>query len=188
MVLLIDNFDSFTFNLVDYLYRSGVECRVVRNNVNPVEIDFTGITGLMLSPGPETPSKSGFLFSYIEKFHKMLPILGICLGHQAIGEYFGATLVKAIKPMHGKISNIIIDKDPLFDSMPGKIDVVRYNSLVVKDLPETLKCIATTSEGEIMALRHNHLPIWGLQFHPEAALTQGGLIMLKNWISYNKIE
>ena len=160
---------------------------MVRNNVPPAELDISAFTGLVLSPGPETPAKAGYLLQYIDKFHKVLPVLGICLGHQAIGEYFGAELVKAIRPMHGKISPVYLKKDPLFDSLGKKIDVVRYNSLVLKNLPEELLNIAETSEGEFMAIRHVTLPLWGLQFHPEAALTHEGLKLLKNWVSWNKI-
>jgi anthranilate synthase/aminodeoxychorismate synthase-like glutamine amidotransferase len=187
LVLLVDNFDSFTYNLVDYLHRAGASCIVVRNDKPPAEVDMSGITGLMLSPGPETPEKAGYLLQYIELFHKKLPILGICLGHQAIGEFFGADLVKGIRPMHGKLSSVHLKKDQIFDSLPENIDVVRYNSLILKNLPQELVNIAETSEAEVMAVRHITLPVWGLQFHPEAALTREGLILLKNWVYSNKI-
>lgn len=187
MILLVDNFDSFTYNLVDYFYRAGVACKVIRNNIPPAEVDMSGITGICLSPGPEIPSKAGYLLDYIDLYHRQLPILGVCLGHQAIGEYFGATLVKAAKPMHGKISLIRCKEDILFQSFPNEVQVVRYNSLIITDLPKFLVSIAESSEGEIMAVKHVLYPVWGVQFHPEAALTVNGLVLLKNWISCNKI-
>ncbi|MGK7392536.1 MAG: anthranilate synthase component II [Candidatus Cyclobacteriaceae bacterium M2_1C_046] len=187
MILLVDNFDSFTYNLVDYFYRSGAECKVVRNNISPDEVDMSGIKGICFSPGPEIPSKAGYLFEYIEKYHQNYPLLGVCLGHQALGEFFGATLIKGIRPMHGKISTIKCFNDPLFNDLPEKLEVVRYNSLVIKDLPKDLLSIAESTEGEVMAIRHSHFPIWGVQFHPEAAMTTNGLSILKNWISCNKI-
>lgn len=187
MILLVDNFDSFTYNLVDYFYRSGTECKVVRNNISPEEVDMAGIKGICLSPGPEIPSKAGYLFNYIEKFYKQYPMLGVCLGHQALGEFFGATLVKGFRPMHGKVSVINCFNDPIFSEMPKKIDVVRYNSLVIKDLPKDLLSIAESTEKEVMAIKHSQFPLWGVQFHPEAAMTTNGLTILKNWISWNKI-
>lgn len=172
---------------MDYVNRVGASCKVVRNDIHPDNIDFKGIKGLILSPGPETPAKAGFLMDYLKLCHENVPVLGICLGHQAIGGFFGAELHKAIKPVHGKVSSISLCKDEIFKTLPGKIDIVRYNSLVLKKLPSDLQCIAETAEGEVMALRHRKYPIWGLQFHPEAALTQGGLTMLKNWVVFNKI-
>lgn len=187
MVLLLDNFDSFTYNLVDYFYRSGTSCRVVRNNIPPHEVEMRGIKGICLSAGPETPSKAGYLFDYLEMYYKIYPILGVCLGHQAIGEFFGATLTNASKPMHGKISTITCERDLIFKNIPENLEVVRYNSLIIKDLPKELVSIAKSTEGENMAIRHKDYPIWGLQFHPEAAMTAGGLKIIKNWISCNKI-
>lgn len=172
---------------MDYLHRSGAACKIIRNDKPPAAVDMSGITGIMLSPGPETPAKAGYLLQYIECFHKKFPILGICLGHQAIGEFFGGDLVKGIRPMHGKLSTIYLKKDPIFSSMPEKIDVVRYNSLVLKNLPNELVNIAETSEAEVMAIKHSRLPVWGFQFHPEAALTREGIILLKNWLYLNKI-
>ena len=187
MVLLLDNFDSFTYNLADYLKQAGAECIVLNNQTPLQEIYQLPIKGIVLSPGPETPSKAGCMPAVLSAFYNKLPILGVCLGHQAIGEFFGAHLERAIRPMHGKISEISCEDDYLFQDVRKKLKVVRYHSLVIKNLPSTLSCIATTEEGEIMAIKHNYLPIRGLQFHPEAILTESGLIMLKNWLSFNNI-
>ncbi|GAA0892481.1 aminodeoxychorismate/anthranilate synthase component II [Fulvivirga kasyanovii] len=188
MILLLDNFDSFTYNLVDYFEQLGVKCEVVRNNV-PLEAITSGhYEGVVLSPGPEVPEKAGNLMEVLKHYSGKVPVLGICLGHQAIGQLFGAELIKAIRPMHGKISRISLMEDMLFAGLPRSISVVRYNSLVVTQEKETaIRAIARSEEGEIMALRHRELPIWGVQFHPEAALTEYGLDILKNWLTYNQI-
>ena len=187
MVLLLDNFDSFTYNLADYLAQAGVECVIMDNQTSLEEIEKLPIKGIVLSPGPETPSKAGCMPEVLSSFYDKLPILGVCLGHQAIGEFFGSKLDKAIRPMHGKISEIICENDYLFHDVRKNLKVVRYHSLVLKNLPPSLSCIASTAEGEIMAIKHNSLPIRGLQFHPEAILTESGLAMLKNWLSFNNI-
>jgi anthranilate synthase component 2 len=181
-LLLLDNFDSFTYNLVDYLGQLGADCEVIRNNVSLKEITKHTFEGIVLSPGPEMPKKAGCLLEVVDFYHQKLPILGICLGHQAIGEFFGAKLVKAQYPMHGKISTIFCQKDTLFDKLPNSFEVVRYHSLLLENLPSHLKSIAHTHKGELMAIRHNTLPIWGVQFHPEAILTQFGLEILRNWL------
>ena len=187
MVLLLDNFDSFTYNLADYLRQAGAEC-IVHNNQTPIEqLSELNLKGIVLSPGPETPAKAGRLLQVFEAFYNKLPILGICLGHQAIGQFFGARLEKAEKPMHGKVSLISCEDDYLFQGMARQLKVVRYHSLVLNSLPETLSSIAATKKGEIMAIKHSHLPIRGLQFHPEAILTESGLDMLKNWLRFNNI-
>ena len=188
MVLLLDNFDSFTYNLADYLQQLEAEC-VVLNNKTPIEsIRKLPFKGIVLSPGPETPEKAGVMPQVLTSFYNKLPILGVCLGHQALGQFFGAKLVRAIKPMHGKVSEISCQEDYIFQGIPKKLNVVRYHSLVLQDLPTTLSNIAvTTQQGEIMAIKHNTLPIRGLQFHPEAILTESGLAMLKNWLSFNNI-
>lgn len=188
MVLLLDNFDSFTYNLVDYLSQLGVGVKVFRNDVDMRTITSEEYSGVVISPGPETPEKAGNLLSILSHYIGKVPILGICLGHQAIGQHFGAELVKAEKPMHGKISKIQIwNEGRIFNGLPEKFNVVRYNSLIIKNLPEELVCLASTESGEIMALRHSSVPLWGLQFHPEAALTQYGLTILKNWLTSNHI-
>ncbi|PWJ44126.1 anthranilate synthase component II [Sediminitomix flava] len=184
MILLLDNFDSFTYNLVDYFGQLGVECKVFRNTTPIEEIIQYKYDAIVLSPGPETPKKAGNLLQVLEFYENKLPILGICLGHQAIGEYFGAKLVKGEKPMHGKISEISADSTSiLFKGLPQKFDVVRYHSLCLVDMPSTLKITAQTQDQTVMALEHGKLPICGLQFHPEAVLTAYGLEILKNWIN-----
>lgn len=187
MILIIDNFDSFTYNLVDYFEQLGVKSLVFRNSVDLQEITKLKFEAVVLSPGPETPSKAGCLFSIIEYYHNQLPILGICLGHQAIGQFFGAKLVKAEKPMHGKVSILRVEDDYLFNEISEAPQVVRYHSLVLEDLPAPLMGTAFAKNGEIMAIKHNYLPIRGLQFHPEAILTLDGIKILKNWVSFNNI-
>jgi len=164
-----------------------VECCVYRNDV-PLETIFSGnYQGVVLSPGPEVPEKAGHLMKVLAQYLDQLPILGICLGHQAIGQYYGAKLVKGQKPMHGKVSKVDLTCDVLFKGMPEEINVVQYNSLLLEALPAELKIIAKNKKGEIMAIKHADLPVWGVQFHPEAALTDFGLIILKNWLVYNDI-
>ncbi|MEQ8926804.1 MAG: aminodeoxychorismate/anthranilate synthase component II [Fulvivirga sp.] len=183
MVLLLDNFDSFTFNLVDYFAQLGVNCHVVRNDASLEEIEKLQIEAIILSPGPEIPHKAGVMMELIEQFHSRVPILGICLGHQALGQYFGMKLIKAPKPRHGKLTKINLHQDAIFDGLPKQIKVVQYNSLIleVNDNNE-LHVISFSEFGHIMAIAHKTLPIWGLQFHPEAALTTFGIDILKNWV------
>lgn len=183
MILLLDNFDSFTYNLVDYFNQLGEECEVIRNDVSPEKLDKSKYSALVLSPGPGKPEDAGFLMDYIGAFENEVPILGICLGHQAIGKYFGANIVKAVKPMHGKISTVFqLKNDEVFTGMTHDFDVVRYHSLVVKNLDKTLLLpLANTKENENMVFKHQFLPIYGIQYHPEAALTDYGLKILSNW-------
>lgn len=184
MLLLLDNYDSFTYNLYDYLARLGLECQVFRNDISLEFLKKQPFVGLVLSPGAYTPKESNNLMQILDYYHDKIPVLGICLGHQAIGEFFGAKLVKAKRPMHGKLSLIDCQKDMLFKNLPQQFKVVRYNSLLIelaKKPNSVLKVIAQTTNGEIMAIRHQTLPIWGLQFHPEAALTEYGLEMLGNF-------
>ncbi|MDX5418726.1 MAG: aminodeoxychorismate/anthranilate synthase component II [Hymenobacteraceae bacterium] len=187
MLLLLDNFDSFTYNLVDYFGQLGVEVHVVRNDVPLEELQKLPISGIVLSPGPGEPGKAGVMMEVIRHYHEQVPMLGICLGHQALGEFFGATLTKGIKPMHGKISEITCEDDPIFAGLPQKMPVVRYHSLVLKQIPDGIIPLAYTAEGELMAFRHQALPLYALQFHPEAALTTYGLDMLRNWVSIANI-
>jgi anthranilate synthase/aminodeoxychorismate synthase-like glutamine amidotransferase len=183
MVLLLDNFDSFTYNLQDYLYQIGFECKVVRNDVPLREIISKDYQAVVLSPGPGKPENAGNLLAVIDHYHDKLPMLGICLGHQAIASYFGASIRKAAGPMHGKISVVKCYPDPIFENIPEHINVVRYHSLITENLPPFLRVLAHTSESEIMAFRHISLPLYGFQFHPEAILTENGLQLLKNWHS-----
>ena len=186
MLLLLDNFDSFTYNLVDYFGQLGVEAQVVRNDVKLEEIQKLPVQAIVLSPGPGTPQQAGVMMEVIRHYHAKVPMLGICLGHQALGEFFGATLAKGIRPMHGKISEISCEPDAIFEGLPEKMPVVRYHSLVLRQVPESIKPLAHTLEGELMAFRHQTLPLHGLQFHPEAALTTYGLDLLRNWLSLAK--
>lgn len=184
--LLIDNYDSFTFMLADYIRQCNIVCTVLRND-NPLILNeqfVAGFDALVLSPGPKTPLESGMLMQVIDKFHTQKPILGICLGHQAIGVYFGAKLSKAILPRHGKV-DLIVQNTPsvLFKNLPEQFFVTRYHSLVLTHINLPLQVTAQTQQGECMAMQHNHLPIFGLQFHPESCQTQHGLSLIRNfWI------
>lgn len=182
MLLLIDNYDSFTYNLLDYFAQLGAECRVVRNDACTLsDVAHWNPSGIIISPGPETPQKAGITLALIRQFHAQKPILGICLGHQAIGQFFGAELVQAKRPMHGFISPLIHNGHPMFQNIPQKTMVMRYHSLVLQNLAQTpLTITAHTPEGEVMALTHPYLPLYGLQFHPESVLTKQGLQMLNN--------
>jgi anthranilate synthase component 2 len=181
LILLLDNFDSYTYNLLDYFGQLGIEAQVVRNNVPLAEIEQMSFEAIVLSPGPGVPGKAGNLMAVIDRYHQTRPMLGICLGHQALGEYFGGTLQKGLQPMHGKISQIICRPDAIFENLPAIMPVVRYHSLVIEAENTGLVPLAFTAEGELMAFRHATLPLYALQFHPEAALTTYGLQMLRNW-------
>src|SRR5690606_11605001 len=150
MLLLLDNFDSFTYNLVDYFGQLGVAVHVVRNDVKLEEIQKLPITGIVLSPGPGVPEQAGLMMDLIREYHDKVPMLGICLGHQALGEFFGAKLEKGIRPMHGKISEIVCADDSVFKGLPSKMEVVRYHSLVLTQTPEDILPLAHTKEGELM--------------------------------------
>ena len=187
-ILLLDNYDSFTYNLYDYLLQAGAECLVLRNDACTLE-DFLQLDfdALVLSPGPERPADAGRMMALIASLFDKKPILGICLGHQALGEFFGARLVKAHPPMHGKTSMVTHTDHPLFQRLPPQFAVMRYHSLLLESLEGTpLKAIAHTPEGEIMALTHPTLPLLGVQFHPESILTEWGLELLKNWVEINE--
>jgi anthranilate synthase component 2 len=186
VLLIIDNYDSFTYNLIDYFNQLGQECHVIRND-EPKENWTLNIDGVVISPGPMIPQKAGHLMKMLDYYHDKKPIIGICLGHQAIGEYFGAKLIHAKKPMHGKVSKIKVEDDPLFKDIPKHFNVVRYHSLLLSNFISPLKELAITENGENMALKHESLPIWGIQYHPEAALTEFGLQVLKNWLHCAKL-
>lgn len=187
MILLIDNFDSFTYNLVDYLEQLGCECEVVRNNTDLDTIREKEYFAMVISPGPEIPDRAGVLMDAIDYYHDKIPVLGVCLGHQALGQYFGAKLVKAMRPMHGKISRVFTRDKLLFHKMPASFNVVRYNSLILEEFPDCLIETAKTAEGENMAFRHKTFPVTGVQFHPEAAMTEHGLRIIQNWLDYYAI-
>ncbi len=186
MILLLDNYDSFSFILKDYLQQCHEEV-IVRENTDAID-DIVGLefTHVVLSPGPKTPQESGCLMHMVAYCAtNKIPTMGVCLGHQAIGSYFGGTLVKAEQPMHGKVSLIKHTQHLLFKEIPASFNVCRYHSLVITEIENTpLNCIAESKNHEIMALSHKTLPMWGVQFHPEAILTQYGLPLLKNWLSY----
>lgn len=184
-LLVVDNFDSFTYMLVDYLQQAGANCQVVRNHESLRYLTDRSVDAVVLSPGPGTPQQAGNLLDVIDHYHRRVPMLGICLGHQALGEYFGATLRFAKQPMHGKVSTIqTLANDILWSGLPVTFDVTRYHSLVLTDLPPQLTCLSITDQQEVMAMRHQFLPLWGVQFHPEAALTQYGLRIIENWIDF----
>jgi anthranilate synthase component 2 len=185
-LLLLDNFDSFTFTLADYLRQLGAQVTVRRNNVSLSELQALAFDGIVLSPGPGTPSQAGVMPTLIEAFYQQVPMLGVCLGHQALGEFFGGTVVRAARPMHGKVAEMCCDPtDPLFAGLPATQPVTRYHSLVLRQpLPPALLGLAHTAgpTPELMALRHRTLPLYGVQFHPEALLTPHGLAILANWL------
>lgn len=188
MILLLDNYDSFTYNLVDYFGQLGVETKVFRNDSSLKEIQSFEYSGLVLSPGPEKPKRAGNLLEVVAAYLGKCPMLGICLGHQAIAQYLGAELVKASYPMHGKVSRIVTREGQVFKGLPDHFEVVRYHSLIIQNLPQNLKATAFTASQELMAFEsESALMAWGLQFHPEAVLTQYGLDMLRNWVTFYNI-
>ena len=190
MILMIDNYDSFTFNLVQYLGELGAEVKVVRND----EIDIAGIgalkpSHLILSPGPCTPNEAGVCVPAIQAFKGQLPILGVCLGHQSIGQALGGQIVRAQVQMHGKASTIHTDQRGVFRGLPERFSVIRYHSLAIEreTCPAELVVTARTDDGEIMGVRHRELagtatPLEGVQFHPESILSEHGHAMLKNFL------
>jgi anthranilate synthase/aminodeoxychorismate synthase-like glutamine amidotransferase len=188
MILVIDNYDSFTYNLVQYFGALGAEMVVVRNDAIAVE-DVARIapSAIVLSPGPCTPADAGVTVPIVRRWGGTIPILGVCLGHQAIGEAFGGRVVRASRVMHGKVSTVEHDGLELFAGIPSPVSVMRYHSLIVEraSLPPSLRIIAVASDDatEIHAMRHVTLPIWGVQFHPESVLTQHGPRMLENFLS-----
>jgi anthranilate synthase component 2 len=185
MILVIDNYDSFTYNLVQYLRELGEEVVVYRNDkITLAEIEALKPLRLVISPGPCTPNEAGVSVDAIRHFAGKLPILGVCLGHQSIGQAFGGRIVRAERLMHGKTSPVFHDNRELFDGLPNPFDATRYHSLLVdrSSFPDCLEITAWTEEGEIMGLRHRELPVWGVQFHPESILTVTGLDMLRNFL------
>lgn len=185
MILVIDNYDSFTYNLVQYLGELGEEIVVRRND----EIDLEGIAALapdhiLISPGPCTPNEAGVSLALIDRFKGEIPILGVCLGHQSIGQAFGGDVVRAEQLMHGKTSEIKHDGRTVFAGLPSPFTATRYHSLVVKreTLPDCLEISAETEDGVIMGLRHKEYAVEGVQFHPESIMTDHGLTMLRNFL------
>lgn len=185
---MIDNYDSFTYNIVQYLAELGEEPLVKRNDEISVEdIGSMGVTSMVISPGPCTPSDAGITVGAIRRWGGEIPILGICLGHQAIGEAYGARVVRANSIVHGRTSRIAHDSTGLFEGLPTPLEVMRYHSLVIepRSMPPELEVTATNIDDphEIHALRHSVHPIWGVQFHPESILTQNGREILRNFLT-----
>lgn len=192
MIVIIDNYDSFTYNIVQTIGGMGADVRVFRNDT----VDVSFIEGLkpdrlLISPGPCTPSKAGISIDAIRYFAGRIPILGVCLGHQSIGEAFGGDTIRASRLMHGKTSPISHDGRGVFTNLQNPFEAMRYHSLVVSEatLPECLEITAKTDQGELMALRHRELPIEGVQFHPESIMTPDGVQLLKNFldVDYEKL-
>lgn len=186
MILLIDNYDSFTYNLVQYLGEFGVKQTVVRNDqVTVDEVIEMKPDAIVISPGPCTPNKAGISIELIRRLHKGVPILGVCLGHQAIGEAFGGRVVKASNVMHGKTSPVTHTGEGIFKNLESPFIATRYHSLIVdrETLPAELRVTAWTDDGTIMGLQHSVYPTFGVQFHPESIATQHGKKLLKNFLS-----
>ena len=186
MILVVDNYDSFTYNLVQYLGEMGAEMHVVRNDAISVEeTERLRPERIVISPGPGTPNDAGVSLALVDRLHATTPILGVCLGHQAIGQAFGGTVARARKQMHGKTSAIEHDHRGVFLGLEPGFEATRYHSLVVleKDFPAVLEISARAEDGEIMGLRHRRYPVEGVQFHPESILTRQGKALLKNFLA-----
>lgn len=184
MLLLIDNYDSFVYNLARYFQELGQETLVVRNDrITPAEITELQPAGIVLSPGPCTPDQAGVCVDVVRTFAASIPILGVCLGHQSIAAAYGGRIVRAAEPRHGQTSPIHHDGQGLFAGLPNPFDATRYHSLIVEEssLPPELLVTAKTTEGTIMAVQHRRLPVFGVQFHPESVLTAGGHQLLRNF-------
>lgn len=189
MILMIDNYDSFVYNLVQYLMSLNEEVRVVRNDAISIEaIEAMSPDMIVLSPGPRTPNESGICLEIVEKLAGKYPILGICLGHQTIGQVFGANVIKASVPVHGKVHTIKHTDTGVFKGLNNPLKVTRYHSLIIEreSLPSTLEVTAWTEIGEIMGIKHKTLMIEGVQFHPEAILTEQGMELLDNFLQEAK--
>ena len=188
MILVIDNYDSFTYNLVQYLGELGAELEVRRNDAITIEeVEALAPRAIVISPGPGTPRDAGVTVALIRRWGATIPILGVCLGHQAIGEAYGGQVVRAARVMHGKTSRVRHDGSALFGGLPNPLDVMRYHSLIVESasLPAELEVIASALDdpSEIHAMRHRVHPVWGVQFHPESVMTQGGKTLLGNFLA-----
>jgi anthranilate synthase/aminodeoxychorismate synthase-like glutamine amidotransferase len=186
MILLIDNYDSFTYNIYQYLGCLGAKVKVVRNDAISVkDVARLKPEAIVLSPGPGTPDESGITLETITSYAGKIPILGVCLGHQSIGQAFGGKVIRAGKLMHGKTSKIQHTSKGVFKGLPNPLEVTRYHSLMVerKSLPDCLEVTATTEDGLIMGLRHKRYLVEGVQFHPESYVTQNGMDMLQNFLN-----
>ena len=189
MILLIDNYDSFTYNVYQYVANLGYQVTVIRNDMTSVSaIEQAGYQGIIISPGPGTPDSAGISKEVIARFAGKVPILGICLGHQAIGEVFGGRVIRAPQPVHGKAEYIIHKGQGIYRDLPKPLSAGRYHSLIVdqKGLPECLEITATSQDGLIMGLRHREFDVEGVQFHPESILTPKGIKILENFLTKTK--
>jgi para-aminobenzoate synthetase component II len=185
-VLVIDNYDSFVFNLVQYLGQLGAECDVRRNDeIDLATVGRSGAAGILLSPGPGTPERAGICIDVIREYGGTLPIFGVCLGHQAFGAAYGATVNRAPELLHGKTSEVHHKGAGVLAGLPDPFTATRYHSLAVVEstLPDEIEVTGRTESGVVMAMRHRDLPVEGVQFHPESVLTEGGHIMLANWLA-----
>ena len=189
MLLLLDNYDSFTYNLADYLHQLGADLEVVRNDALDID-SVTKYSGIVISPGPGTPQNAGITIDVIKNSPGSLPILGVCLGMQAIAQVFGGSIKQAKYPMHGKVSELSFERShAMFNNIIPPFEVCRYHSLIVEDLEATqLQIIAQSDQEETMAIAHKTLPLWGVQFHPEAILTVQGIKILENWLNYFNLK
>jgi anthranilate synthase/aminodeoxychorismate synthase-like glutamine amidotransferase len=191
MLLVIDNYDSFTYNLVQYLGEMGAEMAIFRNDqITLSEIEVMQPEKIVISPGPCTPKEAGISIDVIRKFGSHIPILGVCLGHQAIGEAFGGEVIRAPRLMHGKTSMIKHDGHAIYQRLPNPFEATRYHSLIIRreSMPDDLQITAWTQEGEIMGVRHKFFPVEGVQFHPESILTQVGKDLLKNFLTMSSVN
>lgn len=187
MILLIDNYDSFVYNLARYVSELGFEKTVKRNDALTLDdIALMQPSHIIISPGPCAPDQAGISLKVIQEFGPHIPILGVCLGHQVIGQAYGGKVIRARFPMHGKYSWVDFDETRLFSGLESPMKVARYHSLIVSEenFPEELQVTARCPEGEIMAVAHRQYPVFGVQFHPESVLTEGGYTLLKNFLSY----
>lgn len=185
LLLVIDNYDSFTYNLVQYFGQLGVEQRIYRNNeITPPQARALKPTHVLISPGPCTPTQAGVSLDMIATFAGKVPLLGVCLGHQSIGQHFGGRVIRGPRPMHGKVTPIHHENTGVFSGLPNPFNATRYHSLIVEreTLPDCLEITAQTTDGIIMGLRHRTLAVHGVQFHPESYATEGGIRILENFI------
>jgi anthranilate synthase/aminodeoxychorismate synthase-like glutamine amidotransferase len=186
MILVIDNYDSFTYNLVQYLGELGAEVVVKRNDaVSVAEVRELSPSGLLISPGPGRPEEAGITLDLIAQLATSTPIFGVCLGHQSIAQHFGASIVRAERLMHGRTSQIFHEGHGVFANLPSPLTATRYHSLIVKrdTIPSDLEITAWTDRDEVMGIRHRDLPVEGVQFHPESFLTEHGHALIDNWLS-----
>jgi anthranilate synthase/aminodeoxychorismate synthase-like glutamine amidotransferase len=191
MILLIDNYDSFVYNLARYVSELGWPRQVVRNDaISLDEIESLNPSHIIISPGPCTPNEAGISNAAIERFGATIPILGVCLGHQCIGQVYGGHVGRALRPMHGKTTPIEHNGQGVFTGLDSPLTVTRYHSLIVErgGFPDQLAITASSPDGEIMALRHRQHPVVGVQFHPEAVLTEGGYQLLRNFLEQDDLS